>query len=171
MKWEMKLKKVDDLIAQSNASLFDRVKLLIEIWDDVDFLAHVDGSVDKAELLLDAKLGDYGIGFFEARSLMKHFPKRPHWVGTPIRQMLAEALEVERSERKERQEPVTRKNPVPHAEHEKVMQQLEQTRERVDQAQDEVAGLRSEIAKLKEENATLRGRITEMERMLAKQYV
>jgi DNA repair exonuclease SbcCD ATPase subunit len=166
MKWEMKLKKVDDLIARSNASLYDRVKLLVEIWEDKDFLAHHDGDIDKAEAMLDTKLGDYGIGFFEAQAILKHFPQRPHWVGNSIRAMLAKALEAEEASRKEAKSPVTRKGPVPRKEHQEIVQQLEQSKKRVDGLQDETGRLRAEIERLREENAMLKGRVAELERIL-----
>lgn len=166
MKWEQKLKKVDDLIARSNASLFDRVTLLVEIWDDKDYLAHHDGDIEKAESMLDSKLGDYGIGFFEAQAILKHFPNRPHWVGNSIRTMLAKALEAEEAVRKEAKTPVVRKGPVPRKEHQEIVQQLEQSKKRVDGLQDETGRLRAEIERLREENAMLRGRVAELERVL-----
>ena len=167
MKWEAKLKRVDDLIARSNASLYDRVKLLVEIWEDPDFLAHHYGDIDRAEAMLDTKLGDYGIGFFEAQSLLKHFPQRPHWVGNALRVMLAKALEADEAERKARREPpAARKGPVSHKEHQSIIEQLEQTRKRAESYADDVSQLRQEVDRLKRENATLLGRVQELEWIL-----
>lgn len=170
MKWEMKLKKVDDLIARSNASLFDRVKLLVDVYNDPEFMAHHKGDIDAAEYMLDSKLGDYAMSFMQARCLFNRFPQRAHWIGNPIRKMLAEAMDADRSERKEREVPSTRKGPVPRKDHDEVVKQREAAVNRVDSLQDETSRLRDEIAKLREENAVLRGKVEELERLLDKQF-
>lgn len=168
-KWTMTLRKVDEMIAASNASLYDRVKLLCQVWDDQDFIAHHNGDVDAAEKHLNQKLGDYAIGFFEARSLLKHKPRRGDWEGGSIRQILAEALDAERQSRKqEAVDQPQRKGPVPRKEHEQVLQQLERVTERNEQQADEIGSLRAKIAELERENATLRGRVEQLEKMVGR---
>jgi hypothetical protein len=170
MKWEQKLLKVDDLVARSNGTLYDRIKLLAEVWADGEYLAFHAGDMDAAEEMLDAKLGDYGIGFMEALAAFKHFPKRAHWVDTPIRQMLAEALEAERRDRKESASPSTRKGPVPRKEHEKLEEEMRHVNSRADSLAEENGRLRDEVRVLREDNAVLRGRVEELEKLLSKQY-
>lgn len=171
MKWEMKLQKVDELVSRSNAALFDRVKLLTEVWADGEYLAFHDGDMDEAEAMLDQKLGDYGIGFMEAAAIYKHFPKRAHWVESSIRQMLAEALEAERKDRSETRAPSTRKGPVPRKEFEQLEDKLTHVNSRADSLAEENGRLRDEVRDLREENAVLRGRVEELERVLSKQFV
>lgn len=167
-KWQLTLKKVDEMVSQSNASLFDRVTLLCRVWDDPDFLDHHAGDADKAESHLDQKLGDYGIGFFEARAILKEFARKDQWTKGNLRGMLAMALEKEEARRKEQRADAVavRKGPVPRKEFEQVSQQLEHATERSDSLADENARLRSRITELEKENATLHGRVEQLERMM-----
>lgn len=170
MKWEQKLLKVDDLVARSNGTLYDRVKILAEVWADPEYIAFHDGDMDAAEAMLDAKLGDYDIGSLEAFAALKHFPKRAHWVESSIRQMLAESLAAENQERADAAPPSTRKGPVPRKEHERLEEQMRHVNSRADSLAEENGRLRDEVRTLREENAVLRGRVEELERLLSKQF-
>ncbi len=167
-KWELVLRNVDELIKQANASLYDRVVMLKQVWDDPEFLAFHGSDVDAADEHLSSKLGDYAITFFNAIALLKHYPHREAWAAGNLRQMLATALESEQRSRDT--EPKTeRKKPVAHDEHERVKSELESQIQtltsRGESLAEECARLRQDNQELRRENAELRGRVMELERI------
>jgi len=171
VKWEQLMLQVDRLIATSNESLYERVVLLDVIADDVEFIAFHKHDADAMEDHLDQKLGDFGISFFNARSMLKHFPSKEQWGKAKIRDLLAEALQNEQQSRSEAKQPTAeRQNPIPRKEHERVVSQLTKDvgnlTERTESLADENARLRQENDKLRHENAELRGRLSELERIV-----
>ena len=170
VKWEIVLRNVDELIKQSNAGLYERVVLLKQVWDDPDFLAFHKSDVDAAEDHLNQKLGDYGITFFDAAAMLKHFPDRSEWAGASIRDLLAKALDLESGARTRHEEPKSdRKKPIAHDEHERIKGELETQvqilSKRSESLADENSRLRSDNQELRRENAELRGRVMELERI------
>lgn len=174
VKWEIVLRNVDELIKQSNAGLYERVVLLQQVWDDPEFLAFHKSDVDEAEDHLNQKLGDYGITFFDAAAMLKHFPDRAEWASSSIRDLLAKALDLESSARTRHEAPKPeRKKPIARDEHERIKSELETQVQilgkRSESLADECSRLRSENQELRRENAELRGRLQELERVLKRQ--
>ena len=93
MGYAMKLKEVEKLVGKSNATLFDRVKILCEVYSDPEFMAFHSERPDAAEEHLDSYLGDYGISFADARLMLRYFSTRREWETGNIRQMLGESLD------------------------------------------------------------------------------
>lgn len=172
MKWEVTLKKVDALIAASNATLYDRVVLLKEVWDNPDFLAFHKQDVDKAEEHLNGKLGDYGLTIFDCLSLLKHFPQREKWEGGKLRELLATALDAEDKSRASAGAPkAERKGPVARGEFEKLQDSLAHMNSRADSLAEENGRLRAENAQLRSDLDHARGQILELQRILRKELV
>lgn len=170
MKWEVALKKVDSLIAASNATLYERVTLLKQVWDNADFLAYHRQDIDKAEQHLNAKLGDYGLTIFDCLALLKQFPHRENWEAGKLRQMLATALEAEELSRANAAGPkAERKGPIARSEFEKLEDSLRHMNSRADSLAEENGRLRSENAQLRSDLDHARGQIRELERILEKQ--
>ncbi len=171
VKWEVLLKQVDQLIAGSNASLFDRTTLLKQVWDDPEFLAHHNGVIDDAESHINGKLGDYGLTWFDCSTMLKHFPNRVQWESGHLRTMLATAIENETSKRPSDDVKQERKGPVPRKEYEALESQMKHMNSRADSLAEENGRLRSENAKLRSELDQAMGRIVELERLLKREFV
>lgn len=169
-KWELVMADVDRMIADSNANLYDRVTALKAIFDDPAFLEYHGGNMDKAEQHLNEKLGDFGIGYFEAAAMLQYFPKRDQWAKGKVREMLAHALEKEQERRRaNREETPKRQGPISRREHEAVIKERDAAIEKVEEAASELRTLQAKVAELEQENAMLKGRIAELERVLARQ--
>jgi len=169
-KWQLVLKDVDKLIGSSNGSLFDRSKLLVAVWSDGDYLAHHKGDVDAAEVMLNEKLGDYGLTIFDVKTMLAEFPKREQWETGKLRAMLAEALAAEDSRRETRESPkVERKGPVPRKEFEQLQKIVENSESRIESISAENARLREENSQLRMKLEHANGRINELERVLRRE--
>ena len=170
-KWELTLKKVDALIAESNGSLYDRAVMLKEVWDDPGFLEFHNRDIDKAEEHLNEKLGDYGVTIFDCISLLKHFPDRMRWTGGKLREMLAAALDAESRMRSDSADPKPdRKGPVARKEFDKLESDLKHVNSRADALAEENGRLRAENATLRSQLDQAHGRISELERILKREF-
>jgi len=172
MKWEMALKRVDELRAQNNGNLHEWVMLLKQVWEDSRFLAFHRGDVKAAEDHLNQKLGDYGLDIHMAFSILKHFPEKESWEKGNIVRLTAAALEKDREEQKDASGPKQeRKGPIARAQHEAVLQQMKHINSRADSLAEENGRLRAENAILRSELDRSTGRITELERILKREFV
>lgn len=172
-KWEQLLLDVRRIRGKSNGLLFDRVNLLVDVYADGDFLAFHGGSVDKAQKQLDGELGDFGIDFFDAKAMLELHPKRATWENGNVKQMLADTIEHNAAKAKERNADnapvITRKRPT-IAEYEESEKRAEQANQRCESLMEEVARLRAENRRLTAELARAEGRISELERMVRREY-
>lgn len=177
VKWEIKLKEVDRLIAGSNASLFDRAVLLQEVYDDPGFRQFHGAKEDAMHDQLDAKLGDYGITFADASLMLRYFPAKASWQTSHIRNMLAEAMDRRDAERRPAAAVVARQRAtVTRKEHEALQKRLGEEATRAAALAREIADSRTELERLRDENRRLaaelaraEGRIVELERALNRQ--
>ena len=170
-KWEITLKKIDALIAESNGTLYDRVVMLKEVWDDPGFLGFHDRDIDKAESHLNEKLGDYGVTIFDCLSLLKHFPDRSRWSAGKLREMLAMALDAENRSRSESADPKPeRQGPIARKDFDKLVGDLKHVNSRADALAEENGRLRAENATLRSQLDQARGRISELERILKREF-
>lgn len=170
-KWELLMTKIDALISESNASLYDRSVLLKQVWDDPAFLDFHNRDIDQAESHLNEKLGDYGVTIFDCLSLLKHFPEKLDWAKGNLRDMLAVALDKERQARAAvvAYKP-ERKGPVARSEFDKLEQQLGHVNSRADSLAEENGRLREENARLRSELDRANGRIAELQSILKREF-
>lgn len=177
--WEVLMHRVKEIRGKSNALLFDRAKLLVEIWNDGDYLAFHNGSVDKAESFLDAELGDFGLGFFDVKAMLESFPRRVEWSEGKLREMLATALaKADEARRSRAPETAAARPRVTRKEVEAVEAEKVKAVQRGDYLESEVESLRRKNDELTAENRRLtaelaraEGRISELERFATREPV
>jgi len=99
--WTMKMAEVDELISHDAGSLYDRVKLLIEIYEDSEFRAHCKARQEDPHTILDDKVGDTVSDFVTLTEVMERFPAKKQWEGNRLQKMIAEIRETDRLRRAE----------------------------------------------------------------------
>ena len=74
------LERAKAMMGESGVGAFDRAKLLIEVFDDVDWRAKC-GSLDDFGLgaILDDYLNDLCLRFHDLRQMVEFYPKRGQW--------------------------------------------------------------------------------------------
>ena len=172
--YKQKLIVASQMQAQTKGSIYDRVKILNEVFEDRDFRAEA-GNLDdfKADDHLSRYVNDTGFSFLQLRAILEHFPDRAAWEQGLLAEMYDEMRDAKaRRNRAEREPAATPRRRVTAAEYDKLAEEkarmevlVRQTREQIHQATDhadelraEVARLQARIAELERENRDLRRR-------------
>lgn len=92
LSWEALLKKEERLSQSGRAFLFDRVKLLSQVFDNPDFRKKMTASGKAPQLVLDDRLNDTGFNFTELHQMMKKFPAKLAWKTGNLSAMRLEVL-------------------------------------------------------------------------------
>lgn len=168
--YKKKLIAASELRTQGRAALFQRAKLLVEVFEDRDFRADNEQFDDlKAAELLDTYLEDTAATFLEIRAILQTFPTLEQWEGKTIRQLYESALESSRANTDEKTRVAPRRVTIKQFEEEQLARK---------EAEAETRNLKKQLAemdaanrKLIRENAQLEGRITELERIARRELV
>ena len=163
-----KLAKARELRAAATQHHYDRVKLLVEVFDDRDWRVHVNALDDlKAGEALDCEVSDLGFEFLQLRAVYQRFPNVTDWqqdlLVTLYQTVLDEKTRPERSA-------VRKRRVITKAEHKVVEEkahrlecqvrqlrplqsEVESLRERLEQAQQRIYELEAELAAAQEQLA------------------
>ncbi len=98
-KWESKMNEQREMKKKGAAVLYHRVKLLVECYDDKQFLAWCDESRIDALDYLDRELEDTVSDFLSLRAVYEQFGKEEDWQRLGVRAMIAEVLDCSRKDR------------------------------------------------------------------------
>lgn len=98
-KWGRKLAKARQLRSEGAGLVYDRVKLLCEVYSDAEFIEHCRGLDQNPEDILDDEVGDLCANFLTLRAVLDHFPDRESWEGERLDVMVAKIREKEQEER------------------------------------------------------------------------
>lgn len=177
MSYKQKLAEARKLIKTGCLALYDRVSVLIDVFNDREFRV-AEGLEDDgkaADYLTEGYLPDTDWDFLNLRALMEFAPNREKWGGGKLKRLYAEMIEARRKANTKEGAPIVR-NRVTKEEYEKVQLGLKHAEARATHLQDRVTEtldlierLRTENRELREENALLKGRIQELERMLTRE--
>lgn len=99
VKWEMKMNEQRDLRRQGITLLFQRVKLLIEVYNDAAFRGWCEQNKVVELDYLDAELSDVAACFLTLKSVMESYPNESDWQSKNIRELMAEAIESQKTDR------------------------------------------------------------------------
>lgn len=167
--YKAKLIAVSEMHKTGRAALYEKVKLLVDVFGDRDFRAD-NGEFDdfKAAELLDRYLEDTAVTFLEGRAILQTYPSFEQWDKKPIRELYESALESSRSN----------ENDKPRATPRRItLKQFEESEKARREAEAECRTLKKKIAdieasnmKLIRENAQLEGRISELERIARREF-
>lgn len=166
--WKRLMLEARELMGQAGGVAYDRVVLLIQVFDDQDF--KVDAGDDhKASHRLDELLGDLCLDFLEARQLLRHYPDRDTWASGRLRKMYDDMIREMFAARS------------------KTASSRDRDRDRKQQARadaaspptallssvspDPVATLKARVGELEKENAVLRATIARLKKVLDAELV
>jgi len=150
-----KIRRLEELQGQTGHVLFERTKLLCELFDDWDFRQHVNALDDAqlGEFLTHKYLADLGVDFFQVRTAYEHFPAPAPWQERGLFRLIQEAQERNRKPAKGDEQP-TRK-PGTRA----TRQQVEAAERRAAQAEARLAAVRDASRKAAQARASGNGKI------------
>lgn len=95
-KWESSLDRQRMLKRQGIALLYERIKLLIEVYEDAAFRKWCEDSSVIDLDYLDAELSDVAVSFMTLRAVFIQHPNVDDWQGGNIRQMIADVIELQK---------------------------------------------------------------------------
>jgi len=167
--WKKKLFKSRELRGKTAEIVYDRITLLVEIYDDDQFRQDSGDPDDlSAATLLDAEVGDLCADFLELRCVLDSFPNKGDWTDKNLKKLVAAALDGSRTRRKSKK---SERRTVTLKEHEKIQVKAGEAEARaaqlgrvLDESQKDMETLRQENQSLREDLAEARGRIRELER-------
>lgn len=197
--WQQTLAKAREMRGQAGAALFDRLKLLVAVFEDADWRVRT-GKTDESEWLkmLDTEVADVFLPFGVLRDMLAYAPERSQWSDGRLNELRAKMVEERRQARKEQkaqaaaaapdETAISEKAPVRNyvtkadlAEVEKKKQDFEQKatyyekenktlQERYLELQSAYRNLENENRRLVRENARLEGMVCELQRMVARNF-
>lgn len=182
------LLKCQELRGQAGAAAYDRAKMLVQVFDSQAWRA--DASPKAGQLLddldagrlLDAYVEDLALGFLDLRAMLEHFPEREQWAQGLLKRMHAEMLAARETTE---EQPARKRSVVTKQELEAVENERDHLKARADyltrdiaEVKDELKEARQQVKSLEAENRQLReslaradGRISELERIAARELV
>jgi hypothetical protein len=95
--WEAAINRQRELRRRGSELLYDRVKLLCNVYEDTEFhdWCRENGMTDLE--YLDAELSDVACEFMTLKAVFVSHPSVEDWVGGDIRKLIAEAMEMSKT--------------------------------------------------------------------------
>lgn len=168
--WKQKMLEARKLRGKTAGIVWQRVKLLVEVFDDQDYRSD-NGDLDDmaAAEKLSGELGDVAADFFMLRRVLDRMPLKSDWEGKDLRKMIAEVRELDKKD--DNKEPRSPRRTATVKQLDGVQQERDVAEKRLTIAESTLAELRSENRQLREELAVARGRIEELEKALNRELV
>ena len=104
-KWETNLHEARELKKQGAALLFDRVTLLVAVYEDAGFRAWCADSETVDLDYLDEELSDTAANFLTLKAVLDAYTTQDEWVTHNIRDLIAQVISDQAGEKKVRQNP------------------------------------------------------------------
>lgn len=165
--YKHKLIRAKELQGNACAILYDRISLLVEVYNDPQF--HEFENLDEftAASRLDAYLTDVAENFITLKAVLELFPERETWEKRTFRELLAHARGVAEEKRRKAREPQVAAHRVTKQELKQVAEERDDAIKVAESAQETAAELRRENDRLKKELAVAEYRIKELEEELS----
>lgn len=160
--YKQKLLAAKQMMGQSGLAIYDRLLLLVEVYNDKDFRTD-HGNIDdfKAAEIMDGYFSDlFGLGFLQLRSMLEHYPERKQWETGRLRIMWNDILKTKQAadakvnERKPVKVAVRER--VSAKDHHEIVQQYAQAEAKAETAQREAVAAKTELETLRAENIVLK---------------
>jgi hypothetical protein len=167
--WKKLLTEAEQLRGQAGISAHRRALILTQLYDDVDFRAERGLADDDAvEDVLGELVNDLCLNFAELRAMLHEFPESEAWSDGKLATLYDKAAERIRSRRSAiERDPITRRR-VTSKEYDRLAGEKQDVESRLRYVEGQHTESLTEIQRLRIENAELRGRVSQLETMLAK---
>lgn len=102
--YQKQLARHDKLARENRITLFDRVVLLMSVYEDPEFREDMRAAGKPFIQVLDEKVSDTCATILQLAEVRKRFPRKIQWAGGNLTQMLRDtfkALEKEHCKKKE----------------------------------------------------------------------
>lgn len=156
--WKQRLQIVSHLQQNAKSNLYDRVKILCEIFDDRDFRSDC-GNLDDFDAAdkLDAYVSDTCATFFQLRRCIQVYPDQATWIEVKnIAKLIADAQEFDTAAAKDE---ATDEGGEKKQRARASMQQLRE----LEQRNRELVAI---VERLEKENAWLKDQVDRLQKML-----
>lgn len=112
--YKLKLLQARQMRDDSRATIYDRVSLLVEVYNDAEFRAeHGNRSTEKLVGILNDYVDDLAYDFLDLAAILRHFPDRAIWQSTKLSRMYSQMIESHKQRIAEDRPPVRRTAPTP----------------------------------------------------------
>lgn len=99
--YEILLTKVDKLVKEGMGGLYDRVKILVQVYNDPEFKTDQTRGKKVLTEVLDKRLRDSPCNFSEMQRLIVLYPRRTQWTMGDLSEMRLEMLKKNKEAKKE----------------------------------------------------------------------
>lgn len=96
MTWSQKLATQREMRSKGAALIYDRMKILLEVFKDEEFLNHCMERERNAADLLDEEVADTCTDFLSLKCVIEYFPDKAIWQKERLDQLVAKSLEMRR---------------------------------------------------------------------------
>lgn len=168
--WKKLLVEAEQLRGQSGISAHRRAKILTSLFHDEDFKAERGLDDETIVVVLDELVEDLCLTFRELYAMLREFPSVEQWSDGKLASLYESAMEQVKARRaasSEELQPITRRR-VTSKEYDRLAGEKQDLEARLNYVSKQHSEAVSEIERLKMENAELKGRISELEKMVAK---
>lgn len=150
--WELLLEQHDKLVQQSNAGLYDRVKILAKVFEDSQFGKDMLKLGQTAEQRLHECVTDTCANFTELYQMLKLFPKRNQWQSSSLSQMRTTMLATlrEKNKGKKEEKGPRRRGSCTIAEFQRLQDENNMLKQKIEHLESELKLAREMIDTLKE---------------------
>lgn len=97
--WRLALDKQRKLRKRGAEVLWERVKLMVQCYEDEEFRSWVFGQGTNPEKFMDEELKDTGWEFSTLSSVFRECPEKEDWLANDFRVLIAQAKAKQRKER------------------------------------------------------------------------
>ncbi len=164
-RWKKALLEARQQADRGLTCLFRQTKLLIEIFDDAEFRADAGLRDDlQAAEWLDAEFPNAPLKFLEMRAILQAFPEEKDWREQSLQEMFASI----KPSKPEGQVQHARMS-IKKADYEKACEERDHYKARAKYLDEQVAELEADRDTHRQEIAKLKGRIHELERLVARE--
>jgi hypothetical protein len=171
--WKKKLIQAEGLTGNLGRTVYQRTKLLVEVFDDAEFRAEAGcrDDIKAADFLTDKYCGGVALHFLDLRDMLMHFPEESMWEKADFYEMHGQVIEARDAKKaaEEGRKPPQKRHVVTRREFDQVKQQLEGKEKELESSRvlvkelfDRIAGLERENAHLREENGRLKSQLSEL---------
>lgn len=98
--WQSRLKKARKLRKQGSEVLYERINLLCQCYEEEGFREWCETQGVNDIDYLDEELNDTAATFLTLKAVLAEHPRREDWVQNNIRDLIAKAIEAEKSRMK-----------------------------------------------------------------------